>query len=90
MSSSPRDWGDPFNMGKPSSERRVLGIDPGVHGALGLLSLRGFDFVDAADMPVRDRGKTVTTNVLDVKCFRAIIETWKPEFAVLEIGRAHV
>lgn len=63
----------------------VLGIDPGAHGALALLSFgNGFKLLGTADMPIRDRGKTVTNNVVDGRAFGHLIREWNPSLIVVE------
>lgn len=66
-------------------EQTVVGIDPGAHGALGCITLGGgWRFVDAADLPVRDRGKSVTNNVLDGRLLAKILSRWQPTLVVVE------
>ena len=82
---------DPFAMDAPLVPQttiprdRVLGVDPGAHGALALIGLGGgWPFLSAVDMPIRDRGKTVTNNVLDGKALARIVREWDPKIVVVE------
>lgn len=76
---------DPFGLEAPAARRRqcVVGIDPGSHGAMAQVELgAGWDFLDAVDMPIRDRGKTVTNNVLDARRFAAQLGLWNSRAAI--------
>lgn len=77
---------DPFSLGATAWPlQRVLGVDPGSHGALALLELgRGYAYLGGHDMPIRDRGKKTTNNTPDGKALRKIILEWKPTIAVME------
>lgn len=68
-----------------NSVQTVLGIDPGAHGGLGLITLgAGWQYVASAVLPVRDRGKEVTNNVLDGKALGRILREWAPTLVVVE------
>lgn len=83
MSAIVKSLADPFGLA--DRPQTVLGVDPGAHGALALITLgNGFRFVDAADMPIRDRGKTTTINCLDARALRALVQRWRPTIAVIE------
>lgn len=76
---------DPFELDVQYDGQKVVGIDPGAHGALALLGLgRGYPLIEAVDMPIRDRGKTVTNNVLDGKALGRILRRWMPTIVVVE------
>jgi hypothetical protein len=75
---------DPFSLGAKRGQT-VLGVDPGARGALSLIGLgSGWDFIDSADMPVRDRGVTVTNNVPDGKRLSQLLAQWRPTIVVVE------
>lgn len=76
---------EPFDLDVQYDGQTVVGVDPGSHGALALLTLgRGFKLLEVVDMPIRDRGKTVTVNQLDGRALRRIIQRWQPNLAVVE------
>lgn len=76
---------DPFELAVQYDGQKVVGIDPGAHGALALLSLgRGFQLLEAVSMPIRDRGKTVTNNVLDGRALGVLLKRWEPTIIVVE------
>lgn len=76
---------DPFDLHVQYDGQTVVGIDPGAHGALALLGLgRGYPVLELSDMPIRDRGKSVTNNVLDGKALGLLLRRWSPTIVVVE------
>ena len=76
---------DPFDLHPQYDGQKVVGIDPGSHGALALVGIgRGWPLFEAVDMPIRDRGKSVTNNVLDGKALGMLLRRWAPTLVVVE------
>jgi crossover junction endodeoxyribonuclease RuvC len=66
---------------------RILGIDPGLSGALGLLG-DGFKYLECADIPLMQRGKTTGKQMINDAELAKIIATWRPELIVVELVNA--
>lgn len=65
--------------------KTIVGIDPGVRGALGRITFgRGYQFIDSADMPVEDVGKTTKINRVNAPLLAHIIRLWAPTIVVVE------
>ncbi len=70
----------------PAHEGRVIGVDPGVNGALALLSAGG-DLIEVVDMPTLLDGTGGKRAINPVLLARQI-EAWKPERAFCEFVAA--
>src|SRR5690606_7067812 len=65
---------------------RVLAIDPGIAGALGILDAGRF--VDVVDMPVMQRGRTSKKQQVNAAELARIVRVWAPDAAVVELVNA--
>lgn len=67
---------------------RILGIDPGISGALALII--GDRVVDTADMPIREERKSNggIRRRVDACGVAALVDRWAPDRAVLEFVSA--
>jgi hypothetical protein len=75
--------------GSVSEERgrqmtRVLGIDPGVVGGWAIVDATGL-LLAAGDLPVSGEG---TKRMVSAPLFRAVIDEWSPDEAVIELVHA--
>ena len=65
---------------------RILGIDPGVSGALALLVNNQFD--DCSDMPTMLRGKTSKKQMVNAAELAKLVRVMQPDAAVIELVNA--
>lgn len=62
-----------------------MGIDPGISGGLGLITLAGgWRFLDAQHMPSKNVGKTKDVWRVDAAAVAEIVREWNPSLAVIE------
>ena len=85
MNNAAEALSDPRDLPNGRRMSAVCGIDPGISGALGLLTLGGgYKFVDARDMPTVDVGKQTRVRRVNTKAVAAILKHWSPAVVVLE------
>lgn len=67
------------------SNKRIMGIDPGITGALCLINGDCKDLIEVVDMPTVEvkRGSS-TKNEVSPAVLSNIILRWKPEIAIIE------
>lgn len=76
---------DPFMLDNGRRLSSIVGIDPGLSGALGQITFGGgYKFVDVRDMPVIDVGKTTSVRRVDDRKLAEILSAWKPTVVILE------
>jgi len=65
--------------------RAIIGIDPGLTGAIALMNADTGALIDVADLPILIEGKK---KIIDAALFRALIERYEPNAAFIEMVSA--
>lgn len=60
---------------KVKQDRYVIGLDPGVSGAIAVVNTRG-DLVDSFQLPVMPAPSASTRKIVDPIAFRSAVEGW--------------
>lgn len=67
------------------SERMILGIDPGIDGALALINVHVRDLAEVVDMPyVEVRRNSTRKREVAPALVGNLVKRWKPDVAVIE------